>query len=131
DLSAASDEEIERYADWLVDVVLPAVRDSFDGVARGREGTGIDGIGLGGRMALEVGLRKTEAFASVGAIQPMIDSATARALAERAAPEAGQAIRIVTSEEDPARVATLELSQALRERSMPHALVETPGTHDI
>jgi iron(III)-salmochelin esterase len=131
DLSGATDEDLSRYADWLVEVVLPAVRDSFEGVAHGRDGTGIDGIGLGGRVALEVGLRKPEVFSAVGAIQPMLDTGSARAIAERAKPEAGQAIRLVTSEEDPARSATLALSAAFRERSMPHALVDTPGTHDI
>jgi iron(III)-salmochelin esterase len=131
DLSAASEAEMSRYADWIVDVVLPAVRDSFDGVARGREGTGIDGIGLGGRVALEVGLRKTDTFAAVGAIQPLLETDSARAVAERVEPDAGQAIRLVTSEEDPHRAATLALSSGLRERSMPHVLVDTPGTHDI
>jgi iron(III)-salmochelin esterase len=131
DLSSASEAEMSKYADWLVDVVLPAVRESFDGVAHGRRGTGIDGIGLGGRVALEVGLRRTDAFAAVGAIQPTVDAASTRAIVERVKPEEGQAIRLVTSEEDPGRAGTLGLSAALRERSLPHALVDTPGTHDI
>lgn len=130
-LSAASPEELSRYADWLVDVVLPAVREAFEGVARGREGTGIDGIGLGGRVALEVGLRKPEAFGAVGAIQPSLEESMVASIADLVKPEAGQAIRLVTSEEDPARAATLRFSQALRERSVPHAFVDTPGTHDI
>lgn len=131
DLSDASPEEFDRYAEWIVEVMLPAVREEFEGVARGRAGTGIDGIGLGGRVALEVGARKPDVFTAVGAIQPALDDEVTRGIADRLDPEAGQTIRLVTSEEDPAREATLALSRALRERSKPHALVDTPGTHDI
>lgn len=131
DLSAASPEDFDRYAAWIEETLLPSVREAFPGVSQERAGTGIDGIELGGRVALEVGLRAKKSFASVGAIQPLLDAPTAAALAARVDAETPQYLRLMTSEEDPGRGDVHALSRALRERSIPHDLLDTPGTRDI
>lgn len=131
DLSEASAEEYDRYAKWVEESLLPSVREAYPGVSQERAGTGIDGIEMGGRAALEIGLRAKASFSSVGAIQPLLDAKAAESLASRVDPEAGQRIRLMTSEEDPGRADVLKLSRALRERAIPHELVDTPGTRDI
>lgn len=131
DLSSASPKEFDRYAEWITSTLLPNVREAYPGVSQERSGTGIDGIEMGGRVALEVGLRAKDAFASVGAIQPLLDSRAAADLAARVDPKTPQYIRLMTSEEDPGRGDVLELSRALRSREIPHDLLDTPGTRDI
>lgn len=131
DLSEASPEEFDRYTKWITETLLPSVREAYPGVSQERAGTGIDGIEMGGRAALEIGLRAKEHFASVGAIQPLLDSRSAASLASRVDPEANQYLRLMTSEEDPGRGDVISLSRALRERAIPHELLDTPGTRDI
>lgn len=123
---------VREYGDWLAGPLLAAVRDALPGAARGPAATGIDGVSLGGRLALEVGLTHPEAFGAVGGMQPAIrelegdlaDRARA-AVATRA-----QRIRLLTSDDDPFLWATRRLSTELRERRVPHTLTVTPGPHD-
>jgi hypothetical protein len=126
-------EEITRYGDWIVNGLLPAVRRAYPQAARTRAGTGIDGVSLGGRVALEVGFAHAEAFGAVGAIQPAVTGETERIAAiARAAGEShgAQAIRLLTSEGDPFLAATRELSTELQDRRVPHTLLVLPGPHD-
>ena len=128
-LDPANAEALARYGDWLAGPLLEQVRAQYPGLARTSAGTGIDGISLGGRIALEVGFRHPESFGAVGGIQP-----AARGDAERLTamvrPEAGQRIRLVSSDGDSFLEATRALSERLRERRIPHDLVVTPGPHD-
>jgi hypothetical protein len=126
-------EEMARYGEWIVNGLLPAVRRAYPQAARGRAGTGIDGVSLGGRVALEVGFAHADAFGAVGAIQPAVTGETERVatLARTAGETHGaQAIRLLTSEGDPFLAATRELSTELQERRVPHSLLVLPGPHD-
>lgn len=125
-------ERVSEYADWLAGPLLRAVRARFDGAARTRDGTGIDGVSLGGRIALEAGFSHPEAFGSVGGLQPAIRGLE-RALAAQAAQAARtapQRVRLLTSDEDRVSlVATRHLSSELVERRVVHTLTLVPGPH--
>lgn len=119
-------ESLRAYGDWLVGPMLAAVRTELPFAAQTREGTGIDGVSLGGMIALEVGLRHTAELASVGGIQPAIRDRVS-ALAPLA--DGTQRIRLVSSDDDPFLGVTRELSTALLARQIDHDLVVTPGPH--
>jgi enterochelin esterase-like enzyme len=111
--------------------VLAAVRAAFP-AARSREATGIDGVSLGGRLALDVGLAHPEAFGAVGALQPAFDEAAMQALVDMAATRPAtlpQQLRIVTSDGDTGRAAAQALSASLREKRVEHALHVATGAH--
>src|SRR5690606_15994136 len=119
-----------QVGDWLAGPLLEAVRERFPGAARTREGTGIDGVSMGGRVALEAGFAHPEAFGSVGAIQPAIRGME-EALAERAARASSpQRLHLLSSDEDPFLGATRELASALTDRRVAHTLSVVPGPHD-
>jgi iron(III)-salmochelin esterase len=96
--------------------------------------TGVDGISLGGRAALAIGLRNPEAFASVGGLQPAFDLDNAGPVATRAA-QARQknpalTFRLLTSDGDYFLAATKAMSSAMKAAGVPHTLVVVPGPHD-
>ncbi|GAB5548343.1 MAG: alpha/beta hydrolase-fold protein [Sandaracinaceae bacterium] len=123
---------IREIGDWIAGPLLASVRERFDGAARTREGTAIDGISLGGRVALTVGFAHPEVFGAVGGMQPAIrgDEEALAARALEAAAASPQRIRLLSSEEDPFLRATRTLSEQLRERRVPHRLTVVPGPHD-
>jgi iron(III)-salmochelin esterase len=99
-----------------------------------RAATGIDGVSMGGRYALEIGFGAGEHFGAVGALQPAIreneaDEFAARAERARAA-HGEQAIQLVTSTGDAFRDATEALAAALAKRGVEHRLLLTEGPHD-
>jgi hypothetical protein len=125
-------QPVRRYADWLAGPLLEAVRERFEGAARSREGTGIDGVSLGGRVALEAGLSHPEAFGAVGGLQPAIrgEEQDLARLAVEAARAHPQRVRLLTSEEDRVSlVPTRRLSAELVERRLTHTLTLVPGRH--
>jgi iron(III)-salmochelin esterase len=96
--------------------------------------TGVDGISLGGRAALAIGLGSPEAFASVGGLQPAFDLDNAGAVATRAAQarqrNPGLTFRLLTSHGDYFLAATKAMSAAMKSAGVPHTLVVVPGPHD-
>ena len=116
---------IAAYGDWVAGPLLAAVRAAVP-VASPTD-AGIDGVSLGGRMALEVGLSHREAFASVGAIQPAVRGhVEAIAALVSGAPQ----LRLLSSDDDPFLRATRQLSEAWTARGVEHELLITPGAHD-
>lgn len=96
--------------------------------------TGIDGVSMGGRYALELGFGEAASFGAVGALQPAIRESEADDFAERAERardvHGKQAIQLVTSADDPFRAPTEALSAALTKRGVEHRLRLTEGPHD-
>jgi hypothetical protein len=71
-------------------------------------------------------------FGAVGAIQPAVRGRETQ-LAERAAKahaQEPQALRLISSDQDPLLPVTRKLSEELRKRQLAHTLVVTPGAHD-
>ena len=96
--------------------------------------TGVDGISLGGRAALAIGLRHPEAFAAVGGLQPAFDLDNAGKVAERALlarqKNPSLSFRLLTSDGDYFLASTKAMSQAMQQAGVPHSLVVVPGPHD-
>jgi enterochelin esterase-like enzyme len=96
--------------------------------------TGIDGISLGGRAALAIGLRNPESFAAIGGLQPAFDLDNAGAVATRAALARQKnprlAFRLLTSDGDYFLASTKAMSAAMKSAGVPHSFVQVPGPHD-
>lgn len=123
---------LERYASWLVDTLLPAVRQRVGAAASVR--VGLDGCSLGGYVGLEVWLRRAEAFQSLGVVQPAIGQAGAVRYAARMAELISRVgpcpIHIETSSEDPYREPSRRLSEELAARGIPNQFRLSPGPHN-
>ena len=94
---------------------------------------GIDGVSMGGRYALQLGLSQPEVFSAVGALQPAIredEAGDFAELARGAQARRPQTIRLVSSDEDPFLGPTRKLAEALAKRGVPHRLIVTGGPHD-
>jgi iron(III)-salmochelin esterase len=131
--AADSNVTVKEYAAWLAGPLLEQVRAEFEGAARDRRSVGIDGVSLGGWLALEAGLLHPEVFGSVGGIQPAVrgrEDALADMAAEARRTGKAQHLRLLTAQDDPYRPPTKRLSGALRQRHVPHDLLVLPGRHD-
>jgi pimeloyl-ACP methyl ester carboxylesterase len=124
---------LEEYAAWIADVLLPAVRETA-GVGRDPAATAIDGCSLGGYVAIEVFLRRPEAFGALGSVQAAIGERMAfvyagrlRAVLDRVGP---RQIHVESSVWDPSRKAHEILSAELDKHGVPHDLTVLPGGHD-
>jgi esterase/lipase superfamily enzyme len=123
---------IDVYAEWVAKKLVPKVQRMFPVVSDAARSAGVDGVSLGGMVALEVGLRYPDVFAAVGSMQPAIRGREAE-LAERALRAqrvAKQEIRLLSSDNDPLLETTRKFSEALRTRHIAHELKVTPGGHD-
>lgn len=121
------------FGRFLVEELLPRVYRETP--ALGTAGsTGIDGVSLGGRASVLIGLERAEAFGAVGALQAAFDSADAPELARRAkmAREKNPklSIRLLTSDGDFFLRANKNISKALTDAGISHELRVVPGPHD-
>ncbi len=122
----------EPLATFLVDTLLPRVYKETPAVGTPAT-TGVDGVSLGGRAALLVGLTRPEAFGAVGGLQPAFDQKdaaelTRRTLAARKRNPKLQ-LRLLTSVGDFYLGSTKAISQALDEAHVAHSLLIVPGDH--
>lgn len=129
---ARQPERVERYAEWVAHELVPQLHARFEFASTAPRELGVDGVSLGGMVALEVGLRYPELFGAVGALQPAVRGREAElaSLAERARTRARQALRLMSSDRDPLLPVVQKLSRELRKRYVPHRLVVSPGGHD-
>lgn len=122
--------DIQEFGAWVAGELLSQVRERFVAASRDADKTAIDGVSLGGRLALEVGFSHPEAFGAVGATQPAI-TGRERALVDLvgALPKPPR-IRLLSSEDDPYLPVTRKLSSLLRERQIAHEFGVVPGPHN-
>jgi enterochelin esterase-like enzyme len=125
--------KVPPLARFVIDELLP--RAGRETPALGTpQTTGIDGISLGGRAALAIGLRHPESFAAIGGLQPAFDLENAGAVATRAAAarqkNPGLSFRLLTSDGDYFLGATKAISAAMKSAGVPNSLVIVPGPHD-
>ncbi len=124
---------LDRYADWLEDVLLPAVRERAP-IATAPWGIGLDGCSLGGYVGIEVFLRKPELFGSFGMVQGAFGVARAAGYAQRLAATLDRVgprpIHLESSSGDPYRRANEALSRELERLGVPHTLRVPPGPHN-
>ena len=119
-------------ADFLVDEVLPKVYSETPAIGT-PETTGVDGVSLGGRASVLVGLERPNAFGVLGALQPAFDVQDASRLAKRAKEarekNPGLRIRLLTSEGDFYLASTRAISKAMAETGVDNTLDVVPGDH--
>ena len=124
---------LDRYASWIADTLLPAVRASAP-ARRDAPSTAIDGCSLGGYMALEVFLRRPERFGAVGGVQAAYGERTAFVYAERlrdvVARLGPRTFHVETSIWDPSLKAHRVLHERLRSMGIQSDLAVLPGGHD-
>ncbi len=126
-------EGSRAFAGHVVERLLPDVARQRGETPLDRASTGIDGISMGGRYALQLGWAHPERFGAVGALQPAIAEGEADAFADRAAEAAKkhpQQVRLASSVDDPFLPAVRALSRALDARGVRHQLLVTAGPHD-
>jgi hypothetical protein len=119
------------FGRFVVNQLLPELRRAT-GSQADRRATGIDGVSMGGRLALLVGLTHPETFGVVGALQPAIrieEAGLISELARAAMAKAPVRLRLVTSEEDYFLAAVRATSERLRADGVEHELLVIPGTH--
>lgn len=125
-------EEGRALAHFVVDDVLPRVFRETPALGTPRS-TGVDGVSLGGRAALLVGLTRPEAFGAVGALQPAIDEDEASTIADLAREAHGKngalSLRLLTSDGDFFLEPTVVLGRALESRGIAHHLDVVSGPH--
>jgi len=125
--------KVPPLARFVLDELLPRAARETPAVGT-PETTGIDGISLGGRAALAIGLGHPEAFGAIGGLQPAFDVENAQAVATRAALARQKnpkvCFRLLTSDEDYFLGATKAMSAAMKSVGVPHSLVVVPGPHD-
>lgn len=126
-------ESVLPYGRFLVERVMPRVLAETPALASAAH-HGIDGVSLGGRVALLVGLQKPTAFGVVSTLQPAFDADDAPRLV-RLARQARQrnpslVLRLVTSDNDYYRRPVSVISAAFREAGVTHDFVELTGPHD-
>jgi iron(III)-salmochelin esterase len=133
DVDLRKPEEIRKYAAYVVNVVLPRARTELP-VAKAAAATGIDGVSLGGALALRIGLGHPELFGAVGTLQAAIgaDQVPELLALTRAAraKNPDQKLRLLTSEKDYFRRAIARLSSELRAGAIDHDYADVPGPHD-
>jgi enterochelin esterase-like enzyme len=96
--------------------------------------TGIDGVSLGGRAALVVGLAHADRFGAVGSLQAAIQESEAPGLVRRAqaalSVRSDLRLRLLTSDRDFFRGPIVALHAALSTARIAHDHDLVPGPHD-
>lgn len=120
------------FAAFLVDEVLPRVRRETPALGHAAA-TGIDGVSLGGRGALLVGLARPTAFGVIAGLQPALDPREIGPLVPRVraavAANPGLRLRLATSREDYYLESTRLLASALGAVGVEVPLVVLEGDH--
>lgn len=124
---------IKDYGRYLLETVMPRVRRELP-VSPLPAATGIDGVSLGGAVALRVGLGNPDAFGAVGSLQAALGEdqvAEFTDLAKAArAKNAALKLRLLTSKEDYFRGAISHTSTSWRAAGIDHDYADVPGPHD-
>ena len=133
DLDPARESAITDLGRFFYEVLLPRAHREAPVVAS-PEATGIDGVSLGGHIALRVGLSRPDRFGAVGALQASIDAAGVGALVERASAarriRPALALRLTTSHDDFFAAVNRNLSRSLLAAGVAHDFAEVAGPHD-
>ena len=120
-------------AEFLLDALMPKVRAEAPALTD-PAALGIDGVSLGGRAALAVGLSRPDAFGAVAGLQAAFDPENTSEIVERVrkarARNPGLRLRLVTSEGDYYRRVMAGFHTALDAAGLAHDYLVTPGPHD-
>lgn len=133
DVDLRKPPQIREYSEFVMKTLLPRARRELP-VLGTPPSTGIDGVSLGGALALRIGLGNADAFGAVGTLQPAIGEDQVAELADLArfarAKNPRLAMRLLTSKEDYFRRAIRSTSVAWRAAGLEHDFEDLPGPHD-
>jgi iron(III)-salmochelin esterase len=125
-------KEAAEYGDFLINTVLPRVYKETPALGTASS-TGIDGVSLGGRVSVTVGLTHPETFGAVGGIQAAFRQSQAKEIAGAAARAKAHnpniRLRIMSSEKDRFLKVTRLLSTELTKQGVPHRTDIVKGNH--
>jgi hypothetical protein len=125
-------ENAEPLAAFIVDVLLPRVYARTPAIGTAGA-TGIDGVSLGGRAALLVGLSRPKAFGAIGGLQAAIDDSEISRFAELGAralkDNPALSLRLLTSDRDHFLRVNQRLSAAFSKKGIRHRYLRVLGTH--
>ena len=131
-----ADESIDKAAPlarFVVETVLPRAYRETPAIGSPAT-TGIDGVSLGGRAALGVGLLRPQSFAVVASLQAAVRSDNSEDILRRARQAKLQKndlrVRLLTSSDDYFLKANTLLAEALTSAGINTELVTIPGPHD-
>jgi hypothetical protein len=133
DVHPAATADIGAYARFVLDVLLPRVRRDTP-ANPAPEATGIDGVSLGGILALRIGLAAPDAFGAVGGIQaafgdnPVGDWVTLATSARVKRPDLK--LRLLTSHDDYFHEPVTAVSRAWSAANIAHEFADVVGPHD-
>lgn len=134
DLDPTSATEVATYAQFVTESLVPRVRRDTP-AAQAPQSTGIDGVSLGGAVALRIGLSRPDVFGAIGGIQPALEEpqtadwiALARSARSR---RPDLKLRLLTSHDDYFRDAIAQISRAWTSSGIAHDFIEVPGPHDV
>lgn len=120
-------------ARFLVDELIPRVKKETPALDTPKA-FGVDGVSLGGRASLLVGLERPEAFGAVAGLQAAFDSADAPELARRAKrakeKNADLRFRFLTTDDDYFVGANKAIARAFTDADVDNQLLVIPGPHD-
>ena len=120
-------------ARFLVDVLLPRLYAETPALGTPAS-TGIDGVSLGGRAALTVGLLRPEAFGAVATLQAAFEPDSAREIAERSRQALLKnpklRLRLLTSSGDYYLRSLSTIHAELTHAEVPHDYLVVTGPHD-
>jgi len=125
DLAAA-----EPFAEFVERELIPRLQAEFPVDAKA---TGIDGVSLGGRVALLAAFSRPKLFRAIGTLQAAIRKAEVEEFARRAKkafPDTQPPMRLLTSSEDPFRTTLQALSNAMLSQGVKNEFAVVPGPHD-
>ncbi len=132
-IQPAKPDPVAPYADLVIAKVLARVRSRYR-VGSSAASVGIDGVSLGGAVALRVGLANPAFFGATGSLQAAIRADeipmyTAMAVRARSS-HPSLNLRLVTSHADYFREAITRMSHAWRAAGVEHEFADVPGPHD-
>ncbi|HEY4104464.1 MAG TPA: esterase [Polyangiaceae bacterium] len=126
-------DKAEGLARFVVDTVLPRAYRETPAIGTPQT-TGIDGVSLGGRAALGIGLLRPKAFAVVASMQAAIRVDNSDDILRRAREAKAQKpdlfVRLLTSSDDYFITANTTLAQNLQNAGIHTEFVNVPGPHD-
>jgi hypothetical protein len=124
---------LDKYADWLVDVVIPRARQEANVLESGRY-TYLDGCSMGGYVGIEVMLRKPKEFCAWGGLQGAYGqhrvASYAKKLKELVDNHGKRHFHLETSTLDTFREVNEAFSQALTKEGVAHDFIMPPGPHN-
>ena len=131
DMDLQKPAPMRAYGEYLIKSLLPRVWKELPAIGT-RASTGIDGVSLGGAVALRVGFANPDVFGAVGSLQAAIGSEQIQELTEEAkiAAKTGQTLKLLTSHQDYFKKAITSLSSSLKTAGVAHDFADVAGPHD-